>query len=72
MSTAAKLTPSSKEQIALASYINPLADPTAWDRMINYNSDMVSVLVANVLNGPDTNVNKDWAKVINRAYDSVK
>ncbi|KAL5359299.1 Spherulation-specific family 4-domain-containing protein [Aspergillus floccosus] len=54
------------------SYINPLADPTAWDRMINYDSDMVSVLVANVLNGPDITVNEDWAKVINRAYDSGK
>ncbi|KAJ0413256.1 fibronectin type III domain protein [Aspergillus carlsbadensis] len=60
------------QQIALASYINPLADPVAWDRMIDYPSDMVSVLVANVLNGPDTTVNGDWAKVINRAYTSGK
>ncbi|KAI9372873.1 fibronectin type III domain protein [Aspergillus egyptiacus] len=60
------------QQIALASYINPLADPTAWNRMIDYPSDMVSVLIANVLNGPDTTVNQDWAKVINRAYASGK
>ncbi|KAF7164134.1 hypothetical protein CNMCM5623_008824 [Aspergillus felis] len=60
------------QQIALASYINPLADPGAWDRMIAYPSDKVSVLVANVLNGPDTTVNEDWAKVIDRAHTSGK
>lgn len=58
------------EQIALASYVNPLADPVAWDRMIAYPSNKVSVLVANVLNGPDTTVNEDWAKVIDRAHAS--
>jgi hypothetical protein len=60
------------EQIALASYVNPLADPVAWDRMIAYPSSKVSVLVANVLNGPDTTVNEDWAKVIDRAHTSGK
>ncbi|KAL4891313.1 fibronectin type III domain protein [Aspergillus ambiguus] len=60
------------QQIALASYINPLADSTAWDRMIDYPSDLVSVLVANVLNGPDTTINGDWSKVIDRAYASGK
>lgn len=60
------------EQIALASYVNPLADPVAWDRMIAYPSNKVSVLVANVLNGPDTTVNEDWAKVIDRAHASGK
>lgn len=39
---------------------------------MEYPSDMVSVLVANVLNGPDTTVNGDWADVINRAYSSGK
>ncbi|KAF4166807.1 hypothetical protein CNMCM6936_005969 [Aspergillus lentulus] len=60
------------QQIALASYVNPLADPVAWDRMIAYPSSKVSVLVANVLNGPDTTVNEDWAKVIDRAHTSGK
>ncbi|PYH81051.1 fibronectin type III domain protein [Aspergillus uvarum CBS 121591] len=60
------------QQIALASYINPLADPAAWTRMIDYTSDKVSVLVANVLNGPDTTVNEDWEKVILRANAAGK
>ncbi|PLB48819.1 fibronectin type III domain protein [Aspergillus steynii IBT 23096] len=60
------------QQIGLASYINPLADPGAWDRMIDYPADKVSVLVANVLNGPDTSVNEDWKKVIKRAKDAGK
>ncbi|KAL4971544.1 Spherulation-specific family 4-domain-containing protein [Aspergillus desertorum] len=60
------------QQIALASYIHPLADPTAWNRIIGYPSDKVSVLIANVLNGPDTTVNEAWADVINRANASGK
>ncbi|KAL4983900.1 fibronectin type III domain protein [Aspergillus falconensis] len=60
------------QQIALASYIHPLADPAAWNRIIDYPSDIVSVLIANVLNGPDTTVNEPWADVINRAYASGK
>ncbi|KAG2019298.1 hypothetical protein GB937_005212 [Aspergillus fischeri] len=60
------------QQIALALYVNPLADPVAWDRMIAYPSSKVSVLVANVLNGPDTTMNEDWAKVIDRAHTSGK
>ncbi|GAT25369.1 fibronectin type III domain protein [Aspergillus luchuensis] len=60
------------QQIALASYINPLSDPTAWTRMIDYPSDKVTVLVANVLNGPDTTVDEDWEKVISRANAAGK
>lgn len=60
------------EQIAVASYINPLADPGAWDRMIDYPADKVTVLVANVLNGPDTTVNTDWQGVITRANSAGK
>jgi len=41
------------QQIAIASYTNPLGDPTAWQRLISYDSSKLSVLVANVLNGPD-------------------
>ncbi|KAH1392951.1 hypothetical protein KXX49_001196 [Aspergillus fumigatus] len=34
-----------QEQIALASYVNPLADPVAWDRMIAYlNEDWTKVI----------------------------
>ncbi|KAL3428952.1 Spherulation-specific family 4-domain-containing protein [Aspergillus tetrazonus] len=60
------------QQIALASYIHPLADPAAWNRIIGYPSNIVSVLIANVLNGPDTTVNEAWADVINRASASGK
>lgn len=40
--------------------------------MIAYNNSQVSVLVANVLNGPDTTVDDDWAKVIDRASAAEK
>jgi hypothetical protein len=40
--------------------------------MINYPVDKVSVLVANVLSGPDTKVNKDWAQVIDQAVGKGK
>ncbi|KAL4758534.1 spherulation-specific family 4 protein [Aspergillus foveolatus] len=60
------------QQIALASYIHPLADPAAWNRIIGYPSNIVSVLIANVLNGPDTTINEAWADVINRASASGK
>ncbi|PWY96628.1 fibronectin type III domain protein [Aspergillus sclerotioniger CBS 115572] len=60
------------QQIALASYINPLSDPAAWNRIIDYPGDKVTVLVANILNVPDTTVDVDWQKVINRAYSAGK
>lgn len=60
------------QQIALASYIHPLADPDAWSRMLSYDKSKVSVLVANIMNGPDTTTNNDWAKVINQAVASGK
>ena len=41
------------QQIAIASYINPSGDPAAWLRLLSYDSNKVSVLVANILNGPD-------------------
>jgi hypothetical protein len=40
--------------------------------MINYNRLKVSVLVANVLNGPDTKTNKDWLNVLTKAKASGK
>ncbi|KAH8780980.1 Spherulation-specific family 4-domain-containing protein [Diaporthe sp. PMI_573] len=60
------------QQIALASYINPLADPDAWSRLIGYDSSKVSVLIANVLNGPDSVADTNWQKVINSAISSGK
>lgn len=60
------------QQIAMASYINPLADPAAWNRLIGYDSDKMPILVANVVNGPDSAVDKDWQDVITRGAGSGK
>ncbi|QIW96307.1 hypothetical protein AMS68_001825 [Peltaster fructicola] len=65
-------TGSDNQQIAIASYINPIADPAAWDRLIAYDSTKVPVLVANVLNGPDAQINTAWKGVIDRAVASGK
>ncbi|RDW70549.1 uncharacterized protein DSM5745_08060 [Aspergillus mulundensis] len=60
------------QQIAVASYINPLADPAAWNRLIAYDSDKMPILVANVVNGPDSAVDSDWEDVITRGAASGK
>ncbi|KAL3479399.1 Spherulation-specific family 4-domain-containing protein [Aspergillus californicus] len=60
------------QQIAVASYINPLADPAAWNRLIAYDSDKMPILVANVVNGPDSAVDLDWKDVITRGAASGK
>jgi hypothetical protein len=60
------------EQIAVVLYINPLADPAAWNRLIEYPVKKMPILVANVVNGPDSAVDKTWADIINRASASGK
>ncbi|KAL4874381.1 Spherulation-specific family 4-domain-containing protein [Aspergillus karnatakaensis] len=60
------------QQIAIASYINPLGDPASWDRLLAYDTEKVSVLVANVLNGPDYVVDADWQSVIEKAAGQGK
>ncbi|KAE9364361.1 hypothetical protein N431DRAFT_355154 [Stipitochalara longipes BDJ] len=60
------------EQIAVASYIDPLGDPADWDRLIGYPSSQISILVANVANGPDSTVDTSWADVITRGVASGK
>jgi hypothetical protein len=59
-------------QIALASYIHPKTGKELWTRMISYDSKKVTVLVANVMNGPDTVLHNDWKKVIDAAANSGK
>ncbi|CZS96997.1 uncharacterized protein RCO7_02719 [Rhynchosporium graminicola] len=59
--------PAGGQQIAIASYINPLGDPVTWQRLLAYDSNKVSVLVANVLNGPDYIVEENWKAVIDQA-----
>ncbi|RAH78951.1 hypothetical protein BO86DRAFT_402295 [Aspergillus japonicus CBS 114.51] len=60
------------QQIAVASYINPLSDPAAWDRLIDYDVSKMPILVANVLNGPDSTVDSSWQGVIQRASSAGK
>jgi hypothetical protein len=60
------------EQIALASYIHPAAGSAYWSRLIDYPSEKVSVLVANVMNGPDNVVSREWTETIERAFRSRK
>jgi len=60
------------QQIALASYIHPLSDPDAWNRMVGYDKNKITILVANILNGPDVKPNEKWAGVIDRAIGSGK
>lgn len=63
---------SAGQQIAIASYINPLGDPAAWARLLEYDTGKVSVLVANVLNGPDYIIDPAWKSVIDKAAASGK
>lgn len=60
------------QQLAIASYIDPLADPDAWTRLVGYSANKVSVLVANVVNGPDSTINTNWKTVIDQAAASGK
>jgi hypothetical protein len=64
--------PAGTQQIAIASYINPVADPGAWNRLIGYPNSKLPVLVANVVNGPDSAYDKDWKDVIGRAAAAGK
>ncbi|KAE9964378.1 hypothetical protein EG328_010498 [Venturia inaequalis] len=59
------------QQVALASYINP-SSKVEWDRMTAYQADKVSVLVANVNNGPGALQAKEWTSVIKNATDHGK
>ncbi|KAH7390395.1 hypothetical protein BKA64DRAFT_757734 [Cadophora sp. MPI-SDFR-AT-0126] len=62
----------SGQQIAVASYINPGGDPNAWNRLLGYPSYKISILVANVMNGPDSVVAPAWTDVITRGISSGK
>lgn len=53
-------------------YIDPLGDPADWDRLIAYPATKMPILVANVLNGPDTTLNTGWSDVITRGVASGK
>jgi hypothetical protein len=60
------------QQVAVASYIHPLSDKAAWDRLIAYPKDKVTVLVANIVNGPDWTVDNDWNTTITKAAATGK
>lgn len=58
--------------IAVASYIDPVADPDAWNRLIGYPNSKLPILVANVVNGPDVSLHTSWQDVIDRASAAGK
>lgn len=60
------------QQIAIASYIDPSSNKAAWDRLVAYDAKKVSVLIANVNNGPDETVKPAWKDVIDRSVKSGK
>jgi hypothetical protein len=60
------------EQLALATYIDPGANSDTWKRLIAFPSDKVTLVVANVVNGPDSSANEGWTKVIPQVAASGK
>jgi hypothetical protein len=58
--------------IAVASYIDPLGSPADWTRLIGYPNAELPIVVANVVNGPDSVVNTAWQGVINQAAGAGK
>lgn len=60
------------QQLALATYIDPGANMGVRERIISFPSDKVSIVVTNVVNGPDSAVNAGWKDVIPRAAASGK
>lgn len=55
------------EQVALATYIDLGANMDTWARLISMLSNKVSVLVANVVNSPDSTTNPGWTDIIPKA-----
>jgi hypothetical protein len=62
----------SNQQIALASYIHPVSGKEDWDRMFAIDNAKGTLLVANVLNGPNNKRNTDWEDVMKRAKGAGK
>jgi hypothetical protein len=60
------------EQLAFATYIDPGANVATWNRIIKFPADKMSIVVANVVNGPDSAANDGWLDVIPRAAASGK
>jgi len=60
------------EQLAFATYIDPGANVGTWNRIVNFPADKMSIVVANVVNGPDSAANEGWTNVIPRAAASGK
>lgn len=52
--------------------IQPPSDAAAWANLTSYDKSKLSVLIANVVNGPDTSPDDAWAKVINDTSNSGK
>ena len=58
------------QAIADPAYVNPTADPAAWDRLTGATRDSVGIVVANVNNGPDYRPVPSWSAVIQRAHQA--
>jgi hypothetical protein len=60
------------QQIGMIPYIHPKGDSKAWNHLLTMDSNKVSFLVANVLNGPDSQVNQYWKDAIISAKGTGK
>ncbi|KAF3388696.1 hypothetical protein F1880_004322 [Penicillium rolfsii] len=60
------------QQIAIASYINPLGDSASWERLLLYDTQKFSLVVATVLNGLEYVVDKYWKSMIDQAASQGK
>jgi hypothetical protein len=60
------------QQVAVPAYISPVADRSAWDRLIAADSRSVGLAVANVASGPGAAPDPAWLDVMSRARASGK
>ncbi len=56
------------QEIAVPMYIEPTANPADWAQLLASDPDSVSLIVANVLNGPEVAPNPGWAHVLQQAH----
>lgn len=61
------------QQIALTSNIEPYSNPGAWERLIRYDSNKISVLLVNIQNdGPNSQADMEWEQLISAANSGGK
>jgi hypothetical protein len=62
----------SGQVIADPAYIDPDSDPTDWKTLVASPTNKLGVVVANVLNGPGSQVDAGWTTEIDNAHNSGK